>query len=230
MPIPNHIFALTFGLIALSAPDASAAGKVPSGPTPWLKTMVGRAQKLAEERVKPHTKEAEAWEKRATATIGGMIHWQEMTERSLGRQWTKLDKKQQKEFRAFLRKMVEASYRSKLRLSLQKPNKRPKKVHIDWLSEDLSPPRATVEAKLQSNKTQVLLEFRTLYQKKEWRIYDVLIDEVSTVRTYRSQFRKIIAKEGFDALLDRIKRKTREIDKESQATSRTSAAPKHKRP
>jgi phospholipid transport system substrate-binding protein len=37
-----------------------------------------------------------------------------------------------------------------------------------------------------------------------WRIVDIIVDDVSTVQNYRSSFSKIIAKEGFDALIARL--------------------------
>jgi phospholipid transport system substrate-binding protein len=39
---------------------------------------------------------------------------------------------------------------------------------------------------------------------KEWRIVDIIVDDVSTVENYRSSFSRIIAKEGFDALINRL--------------------------
>jgi phospholipid transport system substrate-binding protein len=39
---------------------------------------------------------------------------------------------------------------------------------------------------------------------KEWRIVDIVVDDVSTVENYRASFSKIIAKEGFDALINRL--------------------------
>lgn len=41
-----------------------------------------------------------------------------------------------------------------------------------------------------------------------WRIVDIVIDGVSTVENYRSSFSKIIAQEGFDALIARLSKKT----------------------
>ncbi len=41
-------------------------------------------------------------------------------------------------------------------------------------------------------------------QGKDWRIIDIIVDDVSTVENYRSSFSKIIAKEGFDGLITRL--------------------------
>ncbi len=41
-------------------------------------------------------------------------------------------------------------------------------------------------------------------QRKDWKIVDIIVDDVSTVENYRSSFSKIINKEGFDGLIARL--------------------------
>lgn len=41
-----------------------------------------------------------------------------------------------------------------------------------------------------------------------WRIADIIIDGVSTVENYRSSFSKVIAQEGFDALIAKLAKKS----------------------
>ena len=50
--------------------------------------------------------------------------------------------------------------------------------------------------------------------KGSWRVYDVITDEVSLVETYRGQFRKLIADQGFDGLLKTLKTKREQLEKE----------------
>jgi phospholipid transport system substrate-binding protein len=47
----------------------------------------------------------------------------------------------------------------------------------------------------------------------EWFIYDVVIEEVSLIRNYRSSYREIVLKEGIDGLLKRLEDKVREMKK-----------------
>jgi len=52
-----------------------------------------------------------------------------------------------------------------------------------------------------------VLEYRLHVRDGRWRVYDVLIDGVSFVSTYRSQFDRIITAESYGALVDKLRRK-----------------------
>jgi phospholipid transport system substrate-binding protein len=45
-------------------------------------------------------------------------------------------------------------------------------------------------------------------QRDGWKIVDIIIDGVSTVENYRSSFSKVIAQEGFDALISKLSKKS----------------------
>ncbi|MCB9654606.1 MAG: ABC transporter substrate-binding protein [Deltaproteobacteria bacterium] len=68
-----------------------------------------------------------------------------------------------------------------------------------------------ISADVRADKQRARLGFKVHRAKVGWRVIDVSIDDVSTVRTYRSQFRKLIAQEGFEGLLTRMRKKTEDI-------------------
>ncbi|MBW2619533.1 MAG: ABC transporter substrate-binding protein, partial [Deltaproteobacteria bacterium] len=45
----------------------------------------------------------------------------------------------------------------------------------------------------------------------QWMAYDVIIDGVSLVANYRRQFTAIISKDGYEALVERLKRRWAEV-------------------
>jgi phospholipid transport system substrate-binding protein len=55
-------------------------------------------------------------------------------------------------------------------------------------------------------------------EKGEWRIYDIVTDDVSLLETYQGQFRKLMADKGFDGLLTTLKSKRAQLEKNSGAT------------
>jgi phospholipid transport system substrate-binding protein len=55
-------------------------------------------------------------------------------------------------------------------------------------------------------KVKVALDYKLMW-KDRWVVYDVVTDEQSMLENYRAEFNKIINKEGFDALLKRMKKK-----------------------
>ena len=176
-----------------------------------MQKVVDQAAALAKKKVLPDTPQEEKWQAEAKTLIDDMIDWQRMTEDSLGTQWKERSKQEQTEFSAMLREMIEASYRSKLRLAARGNVKKPAKIDIKWLEEEVKGDRAKVAAKVNVDKKNAVLEFSLLWSGDRWRVYDLAIDDVSTVRTYRTQFRKLISEKGFAGLMARMREKTTEI-------------------
>ena len=68
---------------------------------------------------------------------------------------------------------------------------------------------ATVRSKVQTQRrTEIALDYRLHLREGRWRIYDLQIDGVSFVSTYRSQFDRIIQSESYAALLERMRKKS----------------------
>lgn len=206
----RHLAIQLVSLVMLAGSPAFAAAPTPS--TPWLEGLVEKARGLAAEHVKPDSEEETKWKARIKATVNEILDWDELTRQSLGSEWAKASETDRTEFQRLLREMIEASYMSKLRLRSQQKSDDPK-VEVKWLQETTKDDRSVATAEVKSGKTKTTLEFSMRWLGDRWRVYDVAIDEVGTVRTYRSQFRKIIGEQGFPALLTRMRTKTEEIRK-----------------
>ncbi|MEM7677669.1 MAG: ABC transporter substrate-binding protein [Myxococcota bacterium] len=191
---------------------AAAEAPLPS-PKPWLKNKVEEARKLSERKVEPGTPAHDALKKEFKALIDDMLDWDTMIRKSLGRSWKDLTPKQQGEFSALLRKLIESSYQSKMRMaSKSKKAERPKKVSIKWGEPKMKRKRASIEAKVKADRNKTVLGFELVWNGKRWWVYDVAIDDASTVRTYRGQFRKVIREDGFDDLMRRMRAKLDDIE------------------
>ncbi len=198
---------LALAIITVATTSFAADAQIPS-PKPWLKGVVDKARILATKKVKAGPAE-DQWKADIKALIDDTLHWDALTRRALGRNWKKRSPAEQEEFAKLLREMIEASYQSKLRVSSRQDVSG--KIEIVWLEETVKKDKAVSIARVKSGKSEAVLEFKMMHEAGNWRVYDVTIDDVSTVRTYRSQFGKIIAKEGFDELMNRMRRKTEEI-------------------
>ena len=205
MPLP---LAAAMAVATLSAD----AAELPPSPKPWLKAKVEQAREMSSRKVKAGTPEAKKLRGEFKTLVDDMLDWETMTQRSLGRSWKDLSAKQKKDFSALLRKLIESSYQSKMRLAAKSDVERPKKVSIKWGEPKIKTKRASIEAKVKADKTKTILGFKTSWDGKRWRVYDVSIDDVSTVRTYRSQFRKLIEDKGFPELMRRMQAKLSDIE------------------
>jgi len=66
---------------------------------------------------------------------------------------------------------------------------------------------------LSRRRTETLLDYRLhLVDGKRWKVFDISIDGVSFVSTYRSEFSRIIQSSSYASLVERMRKKRLEID------------------
>ncbi|MBZ4422061.1 phospholipid-binding protein MlaC [Myxococcus sp. RHSTA-1-4] len=137
------------------------------------------------------------------------VDFEELAKRALGdKTWATLTPAQQKEFTTTMTGLLRASYAQKAIGQAQ--------AQVKYGKESVQGSEATVNTLLTVKKDQIPVDYR-LYRagKGEWRIYDVITDEVSLVDTYKGQFRKLLNDKGFDGLLSTLKSKRAQLEKEN---------------
>jgi phospholipid transport system substrate-binding protein len=122
----------------------------------------------------------------------------ETAKRSLGPHWQQLTPAQRDEFVRLFRDLLEQSYVSRID---EYGGER-----IRYVSERVDGDSATVRAMIVTRQgTEVPVESRLLKKGDRWLIYDVLVENVSLVANYRSQFDRIIRTASYDELVKRLK-------------------------
>jgi phospholipid transport system substrate-binding protein len=142
-------------------------------------------------------------EERVRTVAEPMFDELELSRRSLARNWERLNRDQQREFVKLFRKVLEKAYMDKL-LSYTD-----EQVVIDkeiTLSQD----RAEVETRIITSSNQVPITYRLILKEGAWKVYDVVIEGVSLVQNYRSQFNEILVKDSPKQLLEILQKKVEE--------------------
>jgi len=79
---------------------------------------------------------------------------------------------------------------------------------IIYLTEAVDHDQAQVKTKIVSSRGEpTAITYQLHRVQGEWKIYDVVVEDISLVVNYRSQFSRILAKGGFDDLLRQLKEK-----------------------
>jgi phospholipid transport system substrate-binding protein len=73
----------------------------------------------------------------------------------------------------------------------------------------LSNNQAEVQAKAITSSNEILIFFRVILKNGTWRVYDIVVEGVSLVQNYRSQFNSILAKNTPDQLLEILRKKVK---------------------
>lgn len=129
--------------------------------------------------------------------------FEEMARRSLGRHWRKVSPQQRREFVALFSDLLERSYINKIEAYGGS------KEQIQYTKETIDQDGyALVRSEILSARDlNVEIEYRLLKRGANWEVYDVVIEGVSLVSNYRTQFNKIILQESFEALVKKMKLK-----------------------
>ena len=129
-----------------------------------------------------------------------LFDFDEISRRALSRHWQVRTPDEQAEFVALFSDLLERSYLNRIEAYAGEK--------ISFTGESMDGGFATVRSKVVTQRrTETALDYRMHVRDGRWRVYDVLIDGVSFVSTYRSQFDRVIQAESYASLVDRLKKK-----------------------
>ena len=110
---------------------------------------------------------------------------------------------EKKEFSDLLKQLVRKAYEKNLKKTVG--------YTIEYVSEEQKDGAYIVKTKAKSKtdakEDPIAIDFKMLQKDSKWRIQDISTEGVSLVSSYRSQFTKIIKKDGFPALITKMKDK-----------------------
>ena len=133
--------------------------------------------------------------------IEAVFDFEELSRRTLGREWKKMNPEQQKEFVQLFKELLQGVYADRLLAYSDQ------KIIFDKETM-LKKGRAEVQSFLQtSDGKKIPLFYRLSDKSGSWKVYDVIIEGVSMVKNYRTQFRKILSKDSPEKLLEILRDK-----------------------
>ena len=134
----------------------------------------------------------------------------ETAQRVLARHWQARTQAEREEFTQLFADLLERTYIARMD---EYGGER-----IRYVSESIDGKLASVRARITTrNGTEVAVESRMNLRGDRWLIYDVLIENVSLVANYRSQFDRIVRSSSYEELVRRLKTKRDEFLNESPA-------------
>jgi phospholipid transport system substrate-binding protein len=141
--------------------------------------------------------------------ISKVFDFEEMAKRSLGIYWRDRTPQEKKEFVELYKDLLERSYSGKIESYSDE--------EILYTDEKIENGKyAEVRTKIiTKDKKEVPIDYKLYFNGTEWKVYDVVIEGVSLVSNYRSQFNKIISNHSYQELVKRMKTKqTEELTRE----------------
>lgn len=189
-----------FAIAAVLLAAWTAAGVSAGVPTEQIRSTVDRAiLVLKDPRLKPAAKTKERRDQ-LKQILFARFDFTEMAKRAMGANWRRRTPKEQEEFVQLFTELLERAYADIIESYSEDK--------IIYVGERLEGGYADVASKvLASNGAEYSLNYKAHLVNSEWRVYDVIAENISVVNNFRSQFNRVIAKSSYEELVRRLREK-----------------------
>ena len=141
-------------------------------------------------------------EKRVWTIIDGVFDYTELSRRTLAQHWKTFTPEQQKEFTQLFGKLLGTVYMDRI---MSYTNEKVVFGKAAKLSEDTT----EVQSEVVTATKSIPIHYRMIFRDGSWKVFDVVVEGISLVQNYRSQFRDILSKQSPEDLLKMLRDKVR---------------------
>jgi phospholipid transport system substrate-binding protein len=185
---------LLFFCILVPAP--SRAG----GPTEQVRGTVDKVMTIVRSSNPTSKAQMEAQRAQLVEVIYPRFDFTEMAKRSLGRHWAGRTPEEQREFVTIFAALLGRTYADNIESYTSQ--------NVLYTREREDQSYAEVDTKIVTEKRPpVTINYKLHSVNKEWKVYDLVIEDVSVVNNYRSQFARVLARSSFEDLVRVMKQK-----------------------
>lgn len=140
--------------------------------------------------------------------MGEFVHFERFGQLCLGKRWKKLTPAQQKLYLAEFKNLLQRTYLRRF--------KRGRDFSLEFREDTRyseKKDRAEVKTTIIAKDVTADVDYRFFLEEGAWKAYDIVVDEVSIMRNYRKSFIKVLKKDGFDTLIEKMQKK-KDVDEE----------------
>ena len=145
-------------------------------------------------------------------TIDERFNYRQMVMRSLAKNWDLRSDQERQQFISLFKSLLENSYASKLESYSDEK--------INYLDEVIKGKYALVKTEIVRPSSTIAVDYKLTQENGDWQVYDFVIEGVSMIRNYRSQFTKIIRKDSYEVLVQKLTDKINELEQRPKASEK----------
>lgn len=188
-----------FVVIAILSANVSFASTEVTGE---LKATVDKAISIVTD--KKYKDDKKSRRKALREVIDSRFSYEQMAMRSLAQDWNDRTLEEKKHFVELFSKLLESTYAS--RIESYRDEK------INFIDEDITGNHALVRSQIERKNGNIAVDYKLVNINGKWLIYDFVIEGVSMIRNYRTQFVSILQKESYAGLVKMLAAKAEEIE------------------
>jgi len=191
-------------LLAISGP----AGAKALGPMETLKIPVNKVIALLKDPQYNTPEKRKIQREKLFEYTGDIFDSVEISRRALGHYWKRFTPEERKKFTELFAKILKKTYSRKIQ-SAQEDYK------VVWLGEKkLAATKAVVLTKVVRPSGDFPVDYRMRLKHNAWKVYDVLVEGISLVKNYRSQFNSFLVNKKPAELLAQLQKKVDRLERE----------------
>ena len=191
---PEHAFALSLFLVALTCSFAFGSSvQTQEPPTEAVRSTLTEVFRILEDEKLKDPAKLIPRRHMLEEVIASHFDYTEMSKRALAAHWVPLTTGERAEFVELFKSFLSDRYAENIEgYSGQQ---------VFYLSERIKGNYAEVRTELRSSKVEIPMDYRLHVKDGTWHAYDIVVDGVSLVKNYRSQFEKIIRTSSYQELV-----------------------------
>jgi phospholipid transport system substrate-binding protein len=188
------------GLVLIWSVAFAASLQGSESPTEAVRGTVSRVFSILEDPVLKDPAKLKPRRRMLEEVIATRFDYAEMSKRTLAAYWPPLTEAQRTEFVELFKRFLSDRYAEKIEGYSGE--------QVVYLSERIEGTYAEVRTELRSDKTTIPMDYRLFSKEGRWYAYDIVVDGVSLVKNYRSQFQKIIRESSYEELVKKLRERT----------------------
>lgn len=146
-------------------------------------------------------------QKKLDAVFDDIFDYSTLAKSSLDPEWAARSEAEKAQYTDLLKQLVRSAYTRNLKKIIG--------FAVEYVGEEARDGATVVKTRSKSKDTRdkpIEINFKVVQKDNKWKVCDIVTEGVSLVAGYRAQFTKIIKKDGFPALIQKIKDKLAQGD------------------
>ena len=193
---------LAVWIIALAALTLSPVSAFAASPLESIQPQVDLALEVLRDPALKAESAKGVKEKKIWTILDGVFDYTELSKRTLAQHWKQFSPDQQGEFTRLFGKLLGGVYMDRIIAY------KDEKVVFGKVT-NLSDKTADVQSEVVRSSKSIPIHYRMILENGDWKVYDVVIEGVSLVQNYRTQFREILMNKTPEDLLKTLLEKVR---------------------
>lgn len=181
-----------------------SAWAVPSGPIEQIKETVDGILSILREKDSQGEAAWEEKEKRIIVVVEKRFDFTEMSKLALASHWKKRTPDEKTAFTKLFSQLLETTYINRIKAYSDE--------EVLYKRQEIKGRKALVRTTIVKNNAEIPISYKLKNTNGKWMVYDVIIEGVSLIRNYRSQFMSIMSREKYPGLIKRMEAKLEKIE------------------